>query len=649
MENDIRNSLTTYFGEYGLIIFSKLNEYYKVPLPNKETIKNIYDSLDSNPKYENFPNRINYIACCIYFLARSDSSYQIVFYHKIMPKLKIKTDPNDDTYLALIYNCIDFDENFFHSQPNKLYYLSKYLQKFSAYEKEESMSLLFKYYNAILSYRTGKLQDALNECNGIISNINANNTDKIINFIRLKTQIFLALIFEENMNAEGISNLQDNYNLLKDIYFKVIKENPFLALKIGYKIFFNSYNRNQFEDCINILESMHKILREYEKQGVSPKKMSRFYLSIFVRYGIIGLLLTNSNYINMAIEGLKSSLLLLQDGLKITKVKHIFKAYTFALNILKLNYGLYVEGPREIGENFKTEFLKFNNNNNNNNSNNSNNNNNKDEKDNNFCINQEITEQSFINFNAMNNNMNVEINEKADFLVDEYLIKINKPEKTFISNDIIFTFVVGIYNKIRYKIEQFLTDKNQNNEKVYKNQIVSNCEIFWNFLNNNAERLPILQTNFFKSIIIKIFSSCSHIYLINKDFNQINKIISYFDNLSNTFNINESSPSYELVLKVKGDLCFYQNDYNNAISLYERSAQLMHEKNPKKAVVYFNLGVLYYYNNNKAGSIDNLQKAVAYFKKSEQEKYSFEFHKRNNVLTKKINLTNALIKKILEN
>jgi len=637
MEVDIRNSLTTYFGDYGLIIFSKLNEYHKVPLPNKEAIKNIYDSLDSNPKYENFPNRINYIACCLYYLARSDPSYKQVFYHKIMPKLKIKTDPNDDIYLALIYNCIDFDENFFHSEPNKLYYLSKYLQKFRDYEKEESMSLLFKYYNAILSYRTRKIQDALNECNGIIANINTNNNDKIINFIKLKTQIFLALIFEDNINSEGISNLQDNYNLLKDIYFRAINENPFLALKIGYKIFNNSYNRNQFEDCIKILEMMHKILRDYENQGVSAKKMSRFYLSIFVRYGIIGLLITNSNCINIAIEGLKSSLLLLQDGLKIMKVKQIFKAYTFSLNILKLNSGLYVEGPREIGESFKTEFLK------------SNNNNNKDEKDNNFCINQEITEQSIINFNAMNNNMNVEINEKADFLVDEYLIKINKPEKSYISNDMIFTFVVGLYNKIRYRIEQFLTDKNQSNEKVYKNQIVSNCEIFWNFLNNNIERLPILQTNFFKSIIIKIFSSCSHIYLINKDFNQINKIINYFDNLSNIYNINESSPSFELVLKVKGDLYFYQNDYNNAISSYERSAQLMHDKNPKKAIVYFNLGVLYYYINNKAGSIDNLQKAVAYFKKSEQEKYSFEFHKRNNVLTKKINLTNALIKKIQEN
>ena len=68
MESELKNSLTTYFGEYGLIFYNKLNEYYKVPLPQKEVIKNIYDSLDANPQYQNFPNRINYIACCIYYL-----------------------------------------------------------------------------------------------------------------------------------------------------------------------------------------------------------------------------------------------------------------------------------------------------------------------------------------------------------------------------------------------------------------------------------------------------------------------------------------------------------------------------------------------------------------------------------------------------
>ncbi len=639
MENDLKNTLNTYFGEYGLIFYSKLNEYYKVPLPNNESIKNIFDSLNINQENENYPNKLNYIACCLYLLSRKDESYKGVFCKNIISTLNIKTNPINDIYLALIYNCIDFDENFLHSEPKNLYYLSKYLQKFSEYNKEESISLLYKYYNSILLYRTGKIEDALNECNGIIGKININNSDKIINFIKLKTQIFLAKIYEENLEIGGVTKLQENSSLLKDIYDRTINENPFLALKIGFLIFHNSYNRNQYEECVQILEQMLNILKQYENQGVPQKKMSRFYLSIYCRFGIIGLILTNKNYISMAIEGMKAQLLLLQEGLKIKKIRQIFKAYTFSLNILKMNVGLYVEQPGKIGENFTSEFLKQSNNINNNSS----------IKDDNFCINKEIKEQSIINYNAMNNNMNIEINETAIKLVDEYLSRINNPKNNFVSNDTLFTFVIGLYDKVRFNIEQFLKEKNQNNENKYKNQIVSLCETFWSFLNKYVEVLPLLRTNIFKTIIIKLFSSCSHIYFINKEFNKINQIMNYFDKLSNELNINENTPSYELALKVKGDLYFSQNDYNNSISYYKQSAKIMHDVNPKKAIVYFNLGVLYYYINDKLGAVENFQKAIAYFKRSEEEKYSFEVHKRNNVLTKKINLTNALIKRIQEN
>ena len=639
MENDLKNTLNTYFGEYGLIFYSKLNEYYKVPLPSNESIKNIFDSLNINQENENYPNKLNYIACCLYLLSRKDESYKGVFCKNIISTLNIKTNPVNDIYLALIYNCIDFDENFLHSEPKNLYYLSKYLQKFSEYNKEESISLLYKYYNSILLYRTGKIEDALNECNGIIGKININNSDKIINFIKLKTQIFLAKIYEENLEIGGVTKLQENSSLLKDIYDRTINENPFLALKIGFLIFHNSYNRNQYEECVQILEQMLNILKQYENQGVPQKKMSRFYLSIYCRFGIIGLILTNKNYISMAIEGMKAQLLLLQEGLKIKKIRQIFKAYTFSLNILKMNVGLYVEQPGKIGENFTSEFLKQN----------SNINNNSNIKDDNFCINKEIKEQSIINYNAMSNNMNIEINEAAIKLVDEYLSRINNPKNNFVPNDTLFTFVIGLYDKVRFNIEQFLKEKNQNNENKYKSQIVSLCETFWSFLNKYVEVLPLLRTNIFKTIIIKLFSSCSHIYFINKEFNKINQIMNYFDKLSNELNINENTPSYELALKVKGDLYFSQNDYNNSISYYKQSAKIMHDVNPKKAIVYFNLGVLYYYINDKLGAVENFQKAIAYFKRSEEEKYSFEVHKRNNVLTKKINLTNALIKRIQEN
>ena len=230
MEFDFKNSLTTYFGNYGLIFFVKHNEYYKASLPNIDTIKNIYDKLDNNPNFENLENKNNYKACCIYLLSRKDESYIEIFCKKIISSMSIKNDEIDDNHLSLIFNCIDFDENFMHSSGKKLTFLSVYLQKFSEYGKEEAMSLLFKYYNAILNYRIGQLESAVNECNSIIAYINNKSNDRIINFIKLKAQIFLAKIYGENVNPQAA---QENSILLKDIYNKTINENPFLALKIG--------------------------------------------------------------------------------------------------------------------------------------------------------------------------------------------------------------------------------------------------------------------------------------------------------------------------------------------------------------------------------------------------------------------------------
>lgn len=306
------------------------------------------------------------------------------------------------------------------------------------------------------------------------------------------------------------------------------------------------------------------------------------------------------------------------------------------MNILKMNSGIYVDNPREKGDYFKNEFLDINNNDINN-------------KDRGFCVNKEIIEQSIINYNAMNNNLNIGINEQVNKLVDEYMSRINNPEKSFISNDTIITFVIGLHDKVRYNIEQLLTNKDPNSVGLYQGQILSNCEVFWNFVNAYIKDLPILHNNFFRSISIKMFSSCFHIYFINKDFDNITQLMNYFDRLSNELNINGTTPSYELVLKAKGDLCFHQNDFISSIKFYTRSSEIMNDKDPKKGIIYFNLGVLNYYNNDKKRAIENLQKASEYFKKAEEEKCSFEFHKRNNALQKKFKITNAIIKNIQSN
>ena len=120
----------------------------------------IYNSLESNPQFKQLDNRICYLSCCLYLLAKYDEKYIKEFCQKVISTLSPKKNPINDTYLFLVYNCIDFDENFIHSDEKKLGFLLKYLDRFSQLKKTKENYLLYKYYREILHFRLGNLEDA---------------------------------------------------------------------------------------------------------------------------------------------------------------------------------------------------------------------------------------------------------------------------------------------------------------------------------------------------------------------------------------------------------------------------------------------------------------------------------------------------------
>ena len=636
MEKNIMNQIIYHFSQEGLICFCKMNEYYKNKSLKFDEILCIKNALESNQHFQNLDNRLCYISCCLYLLTKYDEKkYTEEFCRKIILNLSLKHNPINDAYLFLIYNCIDFDENFLHSDKKRLGFLLNYLGRFSLLKKTKENYLLSKYYHGLLLFRLGNFEEALNESYGIIASIEEekDKMTKFLEFIKLKNNLLQIKLNEANNN---MNQLRDNYNLLKDVYEKVKNENPFLALKLGLVIYNNLYNQNLFNNCAQILDEMYRILKNYERQGVNPKKMLRFSLSIFCRYGVIGLLLSNKQYVDLAINEMNNGLKLITNDLNYKKTMYIFKGYTFALTLLKINCNVYVESPKEISNIFLKEFVlnKF-----------------KEGKylSDSYLIDNTNINQCIINLNSINNNFDISINDKATKIVDYYIQKLLIPEKNFLSHDEVFTFMIGLHDRIRYISEKYITDNNKNNKEQYKIQIISNSNHFWNYISKYSDTEPLLKTEFFKSLIIKIFSCCTHVYFYNKDYNKVLNNIKYFENLSTKLNINQNTPSYDLVWKVKGDFFFKQNDYNSAISCYHNSAKSMNDKNPKKPVVYFNLGVLYYYVGDKNSSIENMKKAAEFFKKIDEEKSTFDFHKRNNNLTKKYNLSQYYIKEIQKN
>ena len=347
MESNIKNQIMFHFSEDGLIFFCKSNEYYRNNSLKFEETMTIYNTLNSNSQFQNLQNIICYQACCLYLLTKYDEKYKNEFCHKIISTLSLKQNPINDTYLFLIFNCIDFDENFIHSDKKRLQFLLKYLERFSALQKTKENYLLYKYYRAILYFRIGDLEEASKEIISIISNIEEekDKITKFIDFIKLKVEL-LEIKLDEARNDQN--KLKDNYSLIKYVYEKVIKENPFLALKLGLDLFNNLYNQNLYDECILILKQMHQIIKNYEKKGIPPKKLLRFSLSIFCRFGFIGLLLANKQLVDFSIDEMNKGLLLLKDDRNNKKIMCVFKAYTFALTLIKLNCDIYVGMSREI-------------------------------------------------------------------------------------------------------------------------------------------------------------------------------------------------------------------------------------------------------------------------------------------------------------
>jgi len=164
------------------------------------------------------------------------------------------------SFLFLIFNCIDFDENFLHSDKKRLKFLLSYLERFSSLKKTKENYLLYKYYHEILNFRLGNIEDALNESFGIMAVIEEDKGEmsKFIEFIKLKNELFQVKLNEANNDN---AQLGENYNLIKDIYEKVKIQNPFLALKLGFMLFNNLYNQNLYKECISILYQMNLIIK----------------------------------------------------------------------------------------------------------------------------------------------------------------------------------------------------------------------------------------------------------------------------------------------------------------------------------------------------------------------------------------------------
>ena len=615
MNSELIQKMYNHFTPDGCIMFSRSCDYYKENPISKNEIIEYYKFLQSIDDTK-FPKRKNHIACCFYYLTKDNISINQEFSKQIIGNLSKRNDKINDENLILIYNIIDYDDKYLHSDSKKLTYLLSYLEKFAQFNKTLENCLLYKYYRGLILFNIGNINDAYNEFLDINTKIkeNASQNNKYMLFILLRNDLLkLKMDYKTGVNPDELSVF------LRNIYEEVKNYNKLLAVKIGFEICTNLFLQGKYNGCVEILKELKIIL----KNVISNNNLIDFYLAISSRMGLMGLLTNNSNAIDTSIEKLTKSLLVMRNDLNQQKVKLLFMAYTFALTVIKVDCNIEVDGIKKIAFSFKKNFLS-----------------NSNDPLVTTLISNNTKINSIINVAGFDNSDSQIINEMLNIL-NPQIKRIASGEN--INGNFLLTFIIGINNLINFYTEEYCKSTDKQKQEEYNNKCIFVLEKVFNYIKNNAHNEPLLRTELVKSAIIRIYSTYVQILLYKKNLDVVQSSLENFDDISNLIGINEYSPLLELILKVKGDFYFMKNNYNYAVDCYGDAITRMDEKSPKKPIIYFNLGLCYYYGQNINYARDCLNKCITLFRIVGQEKVTFEFYKRPGIIEKKIKIATCLL------
>jgi tetratricopeptide (TPR) repeat protein len=245
--------------------------------------------------------------------------------------------------------------------------------------------------------------------------------------------------------------------------------------------------------------------------------------------------------------------------------------------------------------------------------------------------------------------VNLDIINSQDYDVDSFLKKeIYFPMLKTVSqnnpleNKYIMTFILNVHNFINQYSEMYCLENNKDN---YKKKIKELCEITITYIKNYGTDSVIVHTQFIKGCIINIISAYGNLLLNNKDFNQLKNLVKFIDDLSKSLKFSESTPSFELIYKIKGDFWLFNTlkDINASISFYDKSLKVMPNNHPRRPIILFNIGYCYFVIQDKRKAIDYLNRCINEFNNIEQNRSPFDFYHRANIMNQKVKIAKNMI------
>ena len=631
-----------YFGNEGLIIYSKSNDYYNKCNINKEDIKMFYElCLENNGPFSNSPYILNYLACTIYYQALDSKEFENYFYNKFIIRLNLN-DPVEKSNLYFIYNIIEIEDKFRLSQQNQIQFLLQYLNKFVSLQKTLEEFLLFKYYSGLLNLYLKNLAIATTQSLEIVSNLNDEvGNEKMmtsfLNYISIKNNIFYLRIAKEENNYD----LNEFLSLALTTFNQMKENKKNFALKIGISIFDIYKKKNDYENCKIILENLNTIINRELLSGENIENGLEFYLAIASRMAYIATFFNDSKLLKSSIKKLTKTLEILQienqNNNDINKNKNIIikSAYDFIILIFNSN-NLFNEDDNfiinsqkynEIINNFKNSFLR------------------KDNQNNyiqtNYLFNQLEIYESIINICALNN-FDI-LTQTANLRLNNFINKIKNNE--LIKPCDLLTFTIGIYNNICNLNISLFNDPNKMKQIEYKKSIQDYSSLIIDYVQKNYEFTNLFFLPFIKNIIVKIIVIYLNTYLSDKKYNDFESISGDIENKLKFYLDFNDEKLLGKYFKEKGDFYLKTNKIDNALNEYDKAIKGFEKKDNNRAIILFNLGIIYYFKNDKKKCEDNLNLCLDSFNNITQQMDK----KANNNILKKFNINFAEKIKIVEN
>ena len=634
--------MKAHFGQESLIIYSKHCDYYQINPIKKADIQIYYDYLTSDQVPRN-KRVLNDISCCLYYLSENNEEFKNKFTTQIIENLDYNNDPINDDMMILIYNIIEFDKKHLNSERDKLEFLLLYLERFSTLSKNKSNFLLFKYYRGCLKLRLGDIQTANSEYLEFVylysEEIQSTNSEnKYTSFIKLQNDLLNIKIIKITQGDD----IRQTRIFLKELYDQTKTVNQYLAIRIGFELYDIYLQENDYHECIEILMNMRTILKKKLLTGDRMNNAIDYYLAIVSRLGYVGVLTNNKNSIENSIKKMKKSIDMFDKYTEQNKEKmQIFKnAYSFLLTVIRENNKEKIDEDKQkkIAANFKSLFLP-------------------DLKDSikkkfggKFIVNKSNFYDCVVNLVTINN---------FDYEVETFWSKeVYDPlMKTVVNNNplqqsSVMTFILSVHFKVKNFCQSYCQAENDKDQMKYKNNIAELAQRVLYYIKNYGVDEILFRTQFIKGAVLDILSAYAHVLIYNKEFNKLKGLVQTIDSMEKMYSINENTPSYELICKVKGDYWLFSNykDPKASLMQYERCYKLLQSSHPKKPIILFNIAYCHFVNNDKKNALEYLNRCLHEFNRiSEPIIVAADFYYRPNAINKKILLAKKMINILNDN